>query len=126
MSPLLALQWIFGAFASIFGLKLTAAQLGFDLTIYKPTAPPNTPQGQGGGNPAPNPPNNGSLVKDLVSNPSSMWALAALGFVSVFVIAQVRAAGGDAAAGVRGVYKEAQATTRNLADPNTQIRKRKR
>jgi hypothetical protein len=122
MTPVIALGWIATALASIFGAKLGSQMLGFDLTMYRPV-PANTPVPAN--QLAPTPPPN-SLAKDLLSNPSNMWALAALAFAGVFVIAQLRAAGADAAAGVRGVYKEAQVTTRALADPNTQMKRRKR
>ncbi len=57
------------------------------------------------------------VAKDAVNTPSSMWGLAALGFVAVFLVAQLRAAGSDLAQGTRGVYREAQAGTRALKEP---------
>jgi hypothetical protein len=122
MTPVIALGWIATGLASIFGAKLGSQMLGFDLTVYRPV-PATTPVAPNQTAPAPQ---QGDLAKDLLANPSSMWALAAIGFVGVFVIAQLRAAGADAAAGVRGVYREAQTTTRSLAEPSTQLGKRKR
>jgi hypothetical protein len=54
------------------------------------------------------------VAKDAVNTPSSVWGLAALGFVGVFLISQLRAAGSELAQGTRGVYREAQSTTRSL------------
>jgi hypothetical protein len=67
-------------------------------------------------------PSAGEIVKDAVNTPSSMWGLAALGFVAVFLVAQLRAAGHEVAAGTRGVYREAQSTTRELAAPDTSLK----
>jgi hypothetical protein len=67
-------------------------------------------------------PSVGEIAKDAVNTPSSVWGLAALGFVAVFLIAQLRAAGSEVAAGTRGVYKEAQVTTQSLAKPNTSLK----
>ena len=54
----------------------------------------------------------GVIVKDIVNNP---WGLAALGFVSVFVIAQLRGAGRDLGEGVRG-------TTNALQNPDSVVK----
>jgi hypothetical protein len=118
-TPILVIQWIAAAIVSIWGSKVALSQLGFDLTVQSPTAQqtnPTSPQASGGGNGGEKPPA-GNVIKDIVSNPSGAWGLAALAFASVFVIAQLRAAGRDASAGVRGIYKEAQFGVRTLNNP---------
>jgi hypothetical protein len=54
----------------------------------------------------------GVIVKDIVNNP---WGLAALGFVGVFVIAQLRGAGRDLGEGARGV-------TSALSNPESAVK----
>lgn len=118
-TPVVVIQWVVAAIVSIFGTKIAASQLGIDLTVQAPAAQqtnPNSPQASGGGNGGEKPPAD-NVIKDIVSNPSGAWGLAALVFAGVFVIAQLRAAGRDASEGVRGVYKEAQAGVGTLKNP---------
>jgi hypothetical protein len=93
---------------------LTGAQT-FGSTPNAPSVAPVT----GSKPPAPSA---GEIVKDAVNTPSSMWGLAALGFVAVFLVAQLRAAGHEVASGTRGLYREAQSTTRELAAPDTSLK----
>lgn len=126
MAPLLILQWIGVALAAIFGSKIAGNALGIDITAFTAQANPNASrtaqnlQQQGGGNGGQQAPSD-SVVRDAIQNPSSIWALAALGFVGVFVVSQLRAAGSEAAAGVRGVYREAQAGVGTLKNPNAAV-----
>lgn len=69
-------------------------------------------------------PTTGQIVNEAVQRPLSLWAIAGIGFVSVFLIAQLRAASHEAGSAAVGVYREAQDTTRKLSKPNTKNQSR--
>lgn len=56
------------------------------------------------------------IVKDSVNNPWSLFGLAALGFVSVFVISQMRAGFHEVSATTADLYEEGKKATQSLAN----------
>lgn len=76
-------------------------------------APPTTP----GATPAPAvSPTVKQITQDAVRNPVSLFGIAAVGFVSVFVIAQLRAAGHEATETTKDLYSEGKKATGSLAN----------
>jgi hypothetical protein len=94
MAPVMVIQWIGAALLAIFGTKISANMLGFDLAVGRPAG--TAPQTGAGVYPDTGAPSAGAITKDFVNQPLSIWGIAAIGFVAVFVIAQLRAAGKDA------------------------------
>lgn len=94
MTPLLIIQWIAAALVA----KFAAPFFGINLDVFKPN------NGSGAGS---YPPGVSPSPKATLADPSSLWAIAAVGLVGVFVVSQLRAAGRELGAGLRGVYSEA-------------------
>ncbi len=103
MTPQTVMLWIAAALVA----KFAAPYFGINLDVYKPTT--NQPVGDSQ-LPADLKPSTTSTVKDFVNQPVSVLGVAAITFASVFLIAQIRAAGRDAS----NSLKE---TTAALRDP---------
>lgn len=111
---------VIGNFLQVFGINFNAKQsqeiqksIERDLIPVAQVVPPSTPAAT----PEPvKPPTPAQTVNDAVKNPTSLFGIAAVGFVAVFVIAQLRAAGHEAASGATAVYREGGKATRVLAN----------
>ncbi|WP_034344007.1 hypothetical protein [Deinococcus misasensis] len=117
-----ALMWVLTIIGTLFfsggvpGIQklLTPQQVG----VYR-----DVPEGTAGSSPD-DKPSFSEVVKDTVNTPSSVWGIAAIGFVGVFLIAQLRAGAHEAGTAAVATYNEAKATTRKLSKPNTKNQSR--
>lgn len=105
-------------FLQVFGINFNTknekeVRSAIELPPVAHVVPPSTPAAVA--EPV-KPPTTAQTVNDAVKNPTSLFGIAAVGFVAVFVIAQLRAAGHEAASGATAVYREGGKATRVLAN----------
>ncbi|GIW25770.1 MAG: hypothetical protein N2318_03485 [Meiothermus sp.] len=96
MPPVLVMQWIAAALVA----KFAAPYFGINLDVFRPPSPPpGQPQQPvtNSSTPPKSGPSTGSTLRDFVNQPVSVLGVAAITFASVFLVAQIRAAGRDAA-----------------------------
>lgn len=104
-----------------FGINLTPTdvQNGVSAGPVTVPAPPATPGAQA--EPS-KPPTTAETINDAVNKPTSLFGIAAIGFVSVFVIAQLRAAGHEATETTKDLYNAGRAATGSLANADATTR----
>lgn len=96
MHPIVVMQWIAAALVA----KFAAPYFGINLDVFKPPAAQAGQPAQPVTNvsvPPESRPSSGSTLRDFVNQPVSVLGVAAITFASVFLVAQLRAAGRDAA-----------------------------
>lgn len=110
-------QAIFGAAGLAFlGLRDKADPTPPVATVYGPPPAGVVTVPAGSITEPKKPPPVREIVKDSVNNPWSLFGLAAVGFVSVFVISQMRAGFHELASTTGDLYEEGKKATRALAD----------
>lgn len=97
-----------------FGIDLTGA----DVTngVSGAAAAQNATPAQGGQPEPSKPPTTAETINDAVNKPSSLFGIAAIGFVAVFVIAQVRAGTHEAVETSKDLYSAGSSASRSLAN----------
>lgn len=100
-----------------FGIDLTGA----DVTngVSGAAAAQNATPAQGGQPEPSKPPTTAETINDAVNKPSSLFGIAAIGFVAVFVIAQVRAGTHEAVETSKDLYSAGSGATRSLANADS-------
>lgn len=118
------LQWLIVAFFGSdvlkkYGLNPADVEKGASGTGAAQAAPPATP----GAVPAPTTsPTVKQITSDAVKNPTSLFGIAAVGFVSVFVIAQIRAGTHEAVETSKDLYSAGSSATRSLSNADGSTR----
>lgn len=102
-----------------YGLNPTDVQNGTSGMTAVQSVPPAT----AGATPAPTvQPTVKQITQDAVRNPTSLFGIAAVGFVSVFVIAQLRAAGHEATESGKDLYRAGEKVTGSLSNADSSTR----
>lgn len=98
-----------------FGINLNPddVQNGFATAPHYVQVPPGTP---GAVPEKADTPTSAEIAHDAVKNPISLFGIAAIGFVSVFVISQLRAAAAETTDTGRGLIRGGQRFTDSLAN----------
>ncbi|WP_034383154.1 hypothetical protein [Deinococcus sp. YIM 77859] len=104
-----------------FGINLTPTdvQNGVSAGPVAVPAPPTTP---GAVSEPSKPPTAAETLNDAVNKPTSLFGIAAVGFVAVFVIAQLRAAGHEMTETTKDLYSEGKKVTGSLANADATTR----
>ncbi|THF88476.1 hypothetical protein E7T09_04525 [Deinococcus sp. KSM4-11] len=104
-----------------FGINLngTDVQNGVTAAPVVVQAPPSTP---GAVVAPPVQPTTKQIASDAVKNPVSLFGIAAVGFTSVFVIAQLRAAGHEATETSKDLYRAGEKVTGSLGNADASTR----
>jgi hypothetical protein len=108
ITPILIMQRVAAAVV----VKFAAPFFGINLDVFRPPSP-----NQPGQPPVVSEPPPGSAIRDFVNQPVSVLGVAAIIFASIFLVAQLRAAGRDAASSLRS-------TTSALANPEGSVKVR--